>query len=71
MTWKGKCPLCQKKGVDLTEHHVVEAPKEHWANGKAPRIGLCIDCHEVHERYRSYLIDIAHIEINRKKEYGF
>ena len=71
MPLKGECPICQKKGVELREHHVIEAPKEHWKNGKAPRIILCADCHLNHERYRNYLKDIVHIEIDRKKEYGF
>lgn len=31
----GECPMCQKKGVELTEHHVVEAPDE---NGKGTNI---------------------------------
>ena len=71
MTLKGECPMCQKKGIELTPHHVVEAPKEHWIDGKAPTIGLCADCHPKHELYRNYLRDIVHIEIDRKKEYGF
>ena len=55
--------MCQKNGVELIVHHVVEAPKEHWANGKAPLIGLCADCHPKHERYRNYLKDICHFQI--------
>jgi len=55
--------MCQKNGVKLTEHHVVEAPKEHWENGKAPLIDLCTDCHPKHERYRNYLRDICYFQI--------
>ena len=60
----GECPMCQKKGVELTEHHVVESPDE---NGKAPSIDLCNDCHDKHEKYRNYLRDICHIDIDRTK----
>ncbi len=60
----GECPMCQKKGVELTEHHVVESPDE---NGKAPSIDLCNGCHDKHEKYRNYLRDICHIDIDRTK----
>jgi len=64
----GKCPMCQEKGVKLTEHHVVEAPKEKYsATGKPPSIDLCSECHQKHEKYRNYLRDISHIEIDRRK----
>ncbi len=55
--------MCQKNGVELTEHHVVEVLKEHWENEKAPLIGLCADCNPKHERYRNYLRDICHFQI--------
>jgi hypothetical protein len=61
----GSCPMCQKKGVRLTEHHVVEAPDE---DGKAPSIDLCEDCHKMHEKYRNYLRDECHINIDRTKK---
>ena len=65
----GKCPMCQTKGVKLTEHHIVEAPKKYYsASGKPPSIDLCSDCHTKHEKYRNYLRDISHIEIDRRKE---
>ena len=32
--------MCQQKGVELTEHHVVEAPR---FAGEAPSIDLCRD----------------------------
>lgn len=60
----GSCPMCQKKGVKLTEHHVVEAPDE---NGKPPSIDLCEECHKRHEKYRNYLRDVCHINIDRTK----
>ncbi len=28
MGTKGECPMCKTKGVELTEHHVIEAPKK-------------------------------------------
>jgi len=56
--------MCQQKGVELTEHHVVEAPDE---NGKAHSIDLCPDCHKKHERYRNYLKDICYIDIDKTK----
>jgi len=64
----GICPMCQTKGVTLTEHHVVEAPKEKYLdNGKPPSIDLCPKCHVNHEKYRNYLRDICDIEIDRRK----
>lgn len=56
--------MCQQKGVELTEHHVVEATDE---NGKAHSIDLCRDCHGKHEKYRNYLRDICHIDIDKTK----
>jgi len=56
--------MCQQKGVELTEHHVVEAPDE---NGKAHSIDLCSDCHGKHEKYRNYLRDICNIDIDKTK----
>ena len=61
--------MCQKKGVELTEHHVIEALKKYYSeNGKPPSIDLCPECHVKHEKYRNYLRDISHIEIDRRKE---
>ena len=69
MGTKGVCPMCKTKGIELTEHHVIEAPKKYYSEtGKAPSIDLCSDCHGKHERYRNYLRDIAHIELDAKKE---
>ncbi len=59
---KGECPMCKAKGVELQEHHIVEAPDE---SGKPPSIDLCKECHKKHERYRNYLRDICHINIDR------
>jgi len=61
----GECPMCQKKAVELEEHHVIEAPDK---NGKAPSIDLCTDCHDKHEKYRNYLRDICNINIDKTKE---
>ena len=58
----GKCPMCGTKQVELTEHHVVEAPDE---SGKAPSIQLCNECHVKHERYRNYLRDECGIDIDK------
>jgi len=60
----GECPMCQQKGIELTEHHVVEAPDD---AGKAHSIDLCRDCHDKHEKYRNYLRDICHIDIDKTK----
>jgi hypothetical protein len=65
MATVGSCPMCQRKGVKLTEHHVVEAPDE---NGKAPSIDLCEECHKMHEKYRNYLRDECHIDIDHTKK---
>jgi len=61
----GECPMCKTKGSKLTEHHVVEAPLDD--TGKPHSIDLCPDCHEKHEKYRNYLRDMCHIEIDRTK----
>ncbi|MDA7952561.1 MAG: hypothetical protein MPJ05_01885 [Nitrosopumilus sp.] len=59
---KGECPICREKGVDLTVHHVVEAPP---SGGRPPSINICRDCHDMREKYRNYLRDRCHIDINR------
>jgi len=61
----GECPMCQKKAIKLTEHHIVEAAPD--KDGKPHSIDLCPECHELHEKYRNYLRDICHIEIDRTK----
>ena len=58
----GKCPMCTAKKIELTEHHVVEAPD---GSGKARSMPLCNDCHVKHERYRNYLGDECGIDIGR------
>ena len=60
----GKCGICNSPGVELTEHHVVEyLDKE----GRTPKIDLCRDCHDAHERYRNYLRDECDINIDQRK----
>ena len=46
---KGRCPMCGQNGVDLTEHHVKELGRDE--NGHIPTIGLCNECHELHNKY--------------------
>jgi len=61
--------MCQTKGVVLTEHHVVEALKKYYdKNRNPPSIDLCKECHVKHEKYRNFLRDISHIEIDWRKE---
>ena len=38
----GSCPMCQRKGIELTEHHVIESS---IINGKIPSIDLCKESH--------------------------
>lgn len=52
---KGTCPMCKEKGVDLTKHHVVEAPRDE--NGRIRSIGLCDNCHVSHNKYVMALRD--------------
>jgi hypothetical protein len=58
----GPCPMCKTKQVELTEHHVVEAPDK---SGKVHNISLCSECHLKHERYRNYLRDECGINIDK------
>lgn len=60
----GECPICNEKGAKLTDHHVVEAPP---SKDGVPKISLCESCHVMHEKYRNYLRDICHIEIDRTR----
>ena len=60
----GQCPVCKDKGVKLTEHHVIEAPKDE--EGSEKTIHICKKCHDNQEDYRNALRDNL-IEIDRKK----
>jgi len=44
----GICAMCKEKGVDLTEHHVHEAPKK---DGRTQTIMICQKCHLNHNLY--------------------
>lgn len=69
MRSKEGCPMCKTKGVQLTEHHVIEAPKKYYSEtGKAPSIDLCSDCQVKQKQYRNYLLDVLHIEIDTRKD---
>ena len=50
----GQCPVCKDKGVKLTEHHVVEAPKDE--NGCKRTLDICDICHVKHNLYINALI---------------
>lgn len=58
--------MCQRQKLNLTEHHVVEAPDE---SGEVTRIFLCNECHVLHERYRNYLKDICGVDIDNAKKF--
>ena len=57
--------MCNTKGIELTDHHVVEAPEE---NGEVYTIRLCKECHTKHEKYRNYLRDVCHIDIDKRNK---
>lgn len=61
----GKCGLCGSQGVELTEHHVVEYVDE---KGRTPKIVICRNCHDTHEKYRNYLKNNCKIDISRKSK---
>ncbi|WP_034850094.1 restriction endonuclease [Clostridium hydrogeniformans] len=59
---EGKCELCCRKGVELTEHHLV--PKEYGGND-FDRAMLCIPCHkQIHALYgnRELAVRLYNIE---------
>jgi len=60
--------MCGTKQIELTEHHVVEAPD---TSGKIHSIPLCRDCHIKHERYRNYLRDECGIELDKSNSKEF
>ena len=60
----GICPVCNDKGVVLTEHHVVEAPNDE--EGRVRVIMICQKCHDNYNLYRNALIKLK-IEIDRTK----
>ena len=60
----GQCAVCKDKGVELTEHHVIEAPKDE--EGRDKTIQICRKCHDNQEDYRNALKD-NRIEIDRTK----
>lgn len=60
----GECPICGKKGTQLTEHHVVEAPLDE--NDNTPSIAICKPCHVLHEKYVNYLRDKCSIDLRKK-----
>jgi len=62
----GKCPMCGTKPIELTEHHVVEAPDE---SGKIHSVPLCNACHVKHERYRNYLRDECGINLDKTSKH--
>ena len=60
----GVCAICSGRGVELTTHHVVEAPKDE--NGKTRTLEICQKCHDNYNLYRNALI-ANKIEIDRTK----
>jgi len=58
------CPMCGAKGVQMTEHHVHEAPLD--KNGRTQTIYLCPKCHDSHNLYLMALRD-NNITIDRRK----
>ena len=58
------CPMCKAKGVEMTEHHVREAPLD--ADGRPRSIYLCQKCHANHNLYLMALRD-NNIIIDRRE----
>ena len=50
----GVCAMCAERAVKLTEHHVVEAPKDE--NGCKRTLDICDICHVKHNLYINALI---------------
>ena len=59
----GKCAIC-KEIAELTQHEVVEAPKDE--QDRIISISICPKCHDNHEKYRNALKALG-IEIDRTK----
>ena len=59
----GKCDVCKKRG-ELTQHEVIEAPKDE--QGRVRAIMICDTCHNNYNSYRNALI-ANKIEIDRTK----
>ena len=59
----GKCAVC-KEIAELTQHEVVEAPKDE--QDRIISISICPKCHDNHEKYRNGLKALG-IEIDRTK----
>jgi len=61
----GVCAMCGEHGVELTKHHVVEAPRDQ--NGNVRTLFLCKKCHDSHNLYVNALISNK-IPFDRTKE---
>ena len=61
----GVCSMFADRGVELTTHHVVEAPKDE--NGNVRTLSLCQKCHYSHNLYVNALI-ANKIPYDRTKE---
>jgi len=61
----GVCAMCAERGVELTTHHVVEAPK--GEDGKVRTLDICSKCHDNHNLYVNALIT-NNIPYDRTKE---
>ena len=59
----GKCDVCHKR-EELTQHEVIEAPKDE--QGRVKAIMICQKCHDNYNLYRNALI-ANKIEIDRTK----
>ena len=59
----GKCDVCHKR-EELTQHEVIEAPKDE--KGRVRAILICDSCHKFYNLYRNALI-ANKIEIDRAK----
>ena len=62
---EGKCELCCRKNIELTEHHLV--PKEYGGNNLDIAM-LCILCHkQVHALYGNRELAVRLYNIERLK----
>jgi len=63
---KAICPMCGKKGVQLTEHHVKELGRNR--KGEIETIGLCQKCHDSHNLYVNALKKLG-LNIDRTRKH--
>ena len=61
----GACGICNAKGTELEEHHVVEYLDDKRGT---PKVFICSKCHLQQERYKNYLRDDCGIDIDRRNQ---